>query len=211
MYERLRCVYSSCDQAYVHQPRSRPRRRSPFGARNEEDDGHCPCGAPRCRTARAAGEPGQVRLRGPARRAASTSCASRGLNAGSARARTSDDGTRRHERLDEPAPKHPDVARDFGDLLRRGRIATCDLVKLELLRMTQDAGRNSSRRRYELDELSSAPIAPPRLEASDRRHGIIRGARPLAPSAGCVSGPARCGSRRARRVWPCSITTATSS
>jgi len=56
--------------------------------------------------------------------------------------------------------KHPDIARDFGERLRAGQVATCDLVKLELLRIAQDH-QGLVQRRQELDELSSAPITPP--------------------------------------------------
>jgi predicted nucleic acid-binding protein len=56
--------------------------------------------------------------------------------------------------------KHPDVADDFRERVRSGQIATCALVELELLWMTQDH-REFSERRQALDELSSAPITPP--------------------------------------------------
>jgi predicted nucleic acid-binding protein len=56
--------------------------------------------------------------------------------------------------------KRPDVASQFSERIATGEVATCDLVKLELLRMTQDH-REFVQRRQELDELSSAPITAP--------------------------------------------------
>jgi predicted nucleic acid-binding protein len=53
--------------------------------------------------------------------------------------------------------RDPAVRKDFDDGLRSGRIATCDMVKLELLRTTRDLGELQERRER-LEGLRQVPI-----------------------------------------------------
>lgn len=54
----------------------------------------------------------------------------------------------------------PSVAADFDDRLIRGEIATCDMVRLELLWTTRDAGELATRRAA-LEALPDCPVDGP--------------------------------------------------
>jgi len=56
------------------------------------------------------------------------------------------------------SPRSPDAAAAFDRLLAADEIATCEIVKLELLRTAQDA-LEFARMRSSLDELEHAPIS----------------------------------------------------
>jgi predicted nucleic acid-binding protein len=53
----------------------------------------------------------------------------------------------------------PELRRAFDDLLDQGRIATCDMVRLELLYSTR-SGDEFAERRADLDALPSCAIGP---------------------------------------------------
>lgn len=53
----------------------------------------------------------------------------------------------------------PAVREEFDELVARGRLATCDAVKMELLHTARN-GREFSKRRLQLDLLRHCPIGP---------------------------------------------------
>jgi predicted nucleic acid-binding protein len=55
--------------------------------------------------------------------------------------------------------KEPAVARDFGERVQAGEIATCDMVKLEILWSARDA-REFNEVREDFDALPQVPIDP---------------------------------------------------
>lgn len=59
--------------------------------------------------------------------------------------------------------RDPVVARDFARRARRGEVATCDMVRMEILVTARDADELAAWRRY-LGRLPDCPIGPPQWQ-----------------------------------------------